>query len=293
MIRRTTLVLVSFILYLAPTWGLAGNGPAGVVAAIDGQAKAVQVTQGNETYTPGMGFLLYAGDRLVVDAPGTRVQVSLFDGRAPLEINKDNAAIQGVITAGQEPPTQLENLLHWLAKRLPRKEKTTTAMLAIRGDNELTLAATGPGEQQIVAGKRDWVVAWHGGDKPYGVRLLRLEDGRLSVVSQLSGLNETRVVLPGVAALPGQYRLEVTDKMQQTNFALIVVPESLCPGLPSEIATAAFPAEFKNLLYIAWLQAKPGWKFEAMQQAAQASRTDPNAARILRAMEAGTGDFFK
>lgn len=289
--RRILALAAGLFLSLAPVTGLAAPMAAGIVADLEGPAKAVQVIHGQDSFSPQVGFLLYAGDRVAVASPGARVHVSLFDGRPPLAIDKDNAGVQGVITAGNPPPTVMDNLLRWLVRRLPRQEGTTPCIT--RGDSRLVLASTEGGEPQLIAaGKRDWIVAWRGGQGPYAVRLVRQEAGKDAVVAQRADLRESQTIFTAVDVLPGRYRLEVTCAGKKAGVDLMVVPPSQRPGMPGEIADLGYPEGFKGLLYIAWLHSRPAWRFEALQQAARASRNDPEAAKVLRAMEAGTGDYL-
>jgi len=290
---RTAIVTLCILLGCCmPTLGEAAPIPAGIIAALRGPAKTVTVVRNGEACVPEVGFLLYAGDRVVVTDPGTTVQVGLFDGRAPLEIDKDTAATHGLIEAGGQPPSFMDNLLHWLAKRLPQKESVKLAALVTRGSDALILSATRPDKQWLADGKRDLAVAWRGGEGPYGVRLSRVEGGQSTLLAQQSDLEREETTLAGVALSPGTYRLEVTGKTQRGAAELCVVPQSKRPGMPAEIASTQLAANIRELLYIAWLQGRDGWKFEAMQQAAQASRTNPAATRILHAMEAGVGEFL-
>jgi hypothetical protein len=156
----------------------------------------------------------------------------------------------------------------------------------------LLLSSTGNGNQQLVDGKRDLVIAWRGDMGPFKVRLFHEEDGKSIMVQQQTGLERKETKLTGVTLSQGKYRLEVIGINQRTECYLTVVQESERPEEPAEIASSGLPNDIRVLLYIAWLQERDAWRFEAMQLAAKTSLTNSAAAKILQAMKDGEGEFL-
>lgn len=141
--------------------------------------------------------------------------------------------------------------------------------------------------QTIAAGKRDLHVAWEGGISPYTCRLVALLKDGQKVIIEKTSLQRPYVVLDEIEILPGQYSLEVESASTIAEGNVLAVPENAVPGLPLEIKDSGIPMDFAKLLYIAWLSKTQdgSWSFEAMQQAAEAGRTNPLVEKLFRRFE--------
>ncbi len=225
---------------------------------------------------------LFAGDILDV-APGKceegeictifiklceQIQISVERFLCPFELPPDYSC---------ESSSRLEYVIHWFSEKLGIQHKRHWKIIKLGGpmggsDLPLSLPLLAESNARLTAGERTFSLFWHGGKKPYQVRVH--QEGSETPLLEQQNLQEKRLQQAQVELSEGTYRVEVDDSTgDRVSGTFQVIPVSTLPPLPPEFGDlsrqSALAPELKDTLFALWLiEEHEDWEFEAYQLAA-------------------------
>ncbi len=228
---------------------------------------------------------LYAEDRIVFCSDEGAVTVLLADGDRQTLKPKAGEHCLSVENRRKEPRNLWDVLLLNLARSFGMGGSGDLVMARVKGedDDAPSLPMLFHRRPRVVAGERDFSVAWAGGKAPFEVRVLRKDDG--AVVLERSGLAERHLPPAKAALAPGRYGLTVTDaKAASATVSFSAVDAGKLPQPPTGLVPEGFPPEIRRLAESAWIaqQADGRWMLEAYLRASAGDR-DYQPAQALRA----------
>ncbi len=225
---------------------------------------------------PMQNQTLQVGDSVAID--GAAMVLSLDLNGQPGKLVKYNE-LAYTVTSGVTTPTVFGNLLSqigsWFTKQHDEQLKVLIGKTSesfkpridvLKGD-----------KQQLLAGDREWFLAWQSGRPPFTVTLTsKGQSHRYPNLSQ-------RQLQEQITLTPGTYRLSIQDARQQTtDYTFTVVNPQPRPPLSQKLRDLSDDSMrlVMQTMCLA-VQDKGVWRFEAMQQAAQ--QVDRDASfRVLR-----------
>jgi hypothetical protein len=289
--RPFLIALYSTSLYLgAPATQTAAADFSGHIEAFNCDPKAYELTRADKVQSP-VQFLtrLYPNDLLSLTQ--RNCQMTLRIGEVNI-IQLNDGRLHYVVPAAGHYPTLSSNLLSLLQDGLHYLlygEATTPQPHTVitRGNENkvknLVLPQMQEEQAQLVAGDRDLLLMWEGGQSPYRVRLY-LGDSKKPQLER-TGLPNRQVRFEKLHLTVGQqYRVQVRSMAPQcpqqsddepclTEKQFQVVDAKQLPAMPAELAQSSLSADLKQTLFAVWLldpknKFKITWGLEAYQRVA-------------------------
>ncbi len=170
-----------------------------------------------------------------------------------------------------------KNLMDWAAEILGGYEKISWKIKQLGREMggtgaPLSLPVLGEPNAHLTAGTRTFSLFWHGGEKPYQVRVY--QEGNETPLIEQQNLQDDHLQQAQVTLSEGTYTVEVRDGAGDTATGTFqVVSASMLPVLPPEFGDlsqqSTLAPNIKDTLFALWLiEEHEDWEFEAYQLAA-------------------------
>ncbi len=199
------------------------------------------------------------------------------------------------VHATGEVPTINNNLVSWLGQWLTQANENQlqqAVILRTRGETEntttlpsITLLASAPQEQQLIAGERLLELAWSGGKAPFTLTLAHAGHAQVLATNlQTQWLRQT------VSLSPGKYQLLLQDAQIKGPISYQFTVVTKLPSMPDELSMVNLSANHLRLvIQSAWLanQDEGKWLWEAYQQVGMLADNYLSARTLKTALEQG------
>lgn len=176
----------------------------------------------------------------------------------------------------------------WLTNRIPDTAARTVVTTAARGDEikAIKMPLANHGGLKMVGGNRPLVLAWEGGEQPFGVRMV--SEDRQRILFDKRGLTDRRVKIDPVFLAEGIYHIEISDTVGMIEQTLYIVSSAEVPPLmpaPHDIKGLEDRIILADAVRLA--SQGDGWAFEAYQTAAQLAAQYQLALILRDSLERG------
>ena len=161
--RPSQLLAAGILLLSQVSPGLADENAAAMVMRIEPADSGIaKVLRNGDSEEVAFMMPLYAGDKLVVESPGTSVQVRVFASGDTTVSSGDSLTIG----AEAEERTMFSGVLSALSDKVFRNNQVSRRNLVTRSDGklpDLVLHGFGPGNetQALVGGRRSLLLRWN------------------------------------------------------------------------------------------------------------------------------------